>query len=369
MGGFIAIAILLRNAFAGDCRAPGQFVPWLEQGGPNQTANCQIIKGIFIVACVLAGLFLFTLITAFLARRSSKKDKAFGPSPANNYTSGRGKRGKGDPEAAMFGPALAPPVSDARHSHESKYTDVTEKTSEGLHGGASGAAGREHLAPRGTHTGTEHNVSPIPSSANLHGKEHSHAGQYAMAGAVAGGAAAHHHHKNNAYGYRNDTLPNHPGPEDGTTERIPTGHGDARLAPGAYDQYGGTNTNSMYSELDNTTTSGSTYATPAAYPNSRNYAAPNKFYPSAQSPTELPSANTNNPHYYSNNVDGGYNGYPQQVGGDRRYEQYTSPITPELDNRREEEGFGYGSGPGMVGGGSNQVSTLPQMGREDARRF
>lgn len=376
MGGFIAIAILLRNSFNGNCSNNRTLVPWLERGGPNLIANCRLIKGIFIVSIVLAFLFFLTLLAAFLAHRSTKKDRAFGPSPSNNYTSGRGKKHKGDTEAALAGPALVPPVTDTRASHESKYTDITEKTNDGLNGGAATGhtgPGREYLAPRATYAGTDRTVSPIPSSTNLHGKEHSHAGQYAMAGAFAGGAAAaHHHHKKNAYGHPNDSLPSHPHPDDHTTERIPTTHDDSRLAAGSYGQYGGTNTNSTYSELDNntTTTGGSAYVTPAGYPSSRNYVAPNKFYPAAQDPSELPSATTtNNPHFYSSEMDAGYTAYPQEVGNSRRYEEYTTPITPEADHRREEEGFGYGSGPGMVGGGGNQVSTLPELGREDGRRF
>jgi len=371
MGGFIAVVILLRDSFRGDCKSDGALVSWLVRGGRNLTANCQLIQGIFIVSIVLAVLFFLTLIIAFLAHRSSKKDKAYGPSPANNYTSGRGKRGKGDTEAALAGPALAPPIAAGRISHDSKYTDATEKTNDHLNGGTATGPGRGYLAPRATYAGTDPTVSPIPSSTNLHSKEHPHGGQYAMAGALAGGAAAaHHHHKKNAYGHPVDNLPNHPGPEDGTTERIPTSLDDQRLAAGSYGQYGGTNTNSVYSELDNnTTTNGSAYATPAGYPSSRNYVAPNTFYPTGQAPSELPSANAHNPNYYSSEMDAGYTAHPQELGSNRRYDDYLNTATPEADYRREEEGFGYGSGPGMVGGGSNQVSTLPEMGREDTRRF
>ncbi|KAF3941584.1 hypothetical protein ABW19_dt0206853 [Dactylella cylindrospora] len=369
IGGNIAIAILLRNSFDGGCNANNLLVPWLVRGGRNWTANCQLIKGVFIVSIILSVLFLLTCLTALLAHRSAKKDRAYGPSPANNYTSGRGKRGKkGDLETAAMGPALAPPVTDNRVSRESEYTDLTEKTNDGLHTGTTTGPGREYLAPRANNAGTDATVSPIPSSTNLRNKEHSHAGQYAMAGALVGGAAAaHHQHKQNAFG-QTDNLPNHPGPEDHTTEHIPTSHDQDRL--GTMNTYH-TNTNSMYSELDNTTTTGppSSYATPGAYPSSRGAVPPTAYYPAAQHPTELPSATTTNPHYYSSEMDAGYDSHPQEMSANRRYDDYLSSDTPEVDQNRQEVGFGYGSGPGMVGGGSNQVSTLPELGREDGRRF
>ncbi|KAF3935426.1 hypothetical protein ABW20_dc0105250 [Dactylellina cionopaga] len=381
LGGFIAIPILLRNAW-GNCNDTNLYVPWLQRGGNHLKANCEIIKGIFIVSIALCVLFFLTVLTAFLAHRSTKQDRAYGPSPSNNYTSGRGKRNRGgDLEtAAMTGPALAPPLTDTRASHESKYTDVTDKTNGDLHTGTTTGtttgAGREYLAPRG-YGGNESTVSPVPSHANIRGKEHSHAGQYAMAGALAGGAAAaHHHHKKDAsaYGTTTDHLPNHPGPDDHTTQHIPTTTEDLdRL--GTMNTYD-TNTNSMYTELDNTATGPQTpnYAVPGAYPGSRGAVTPTAYYPAANhNATELPSSS--NPHYYSNEMDaGGYTAYPPRqpenlnVNG-KRYDEYATPITPEVDQNREQVGFGYGNGPGLSGGGSNQVTTLPELGREDHQRF
>ncbi|KAK6358773.1 hypothetical protein TWF730_008092 [Orbilia blumenaviensis] len=364
IGGFIAVAVLLRNAWDGDCSANNIIIPWLERGGHNLTANCRIIKGIFIVAIILCVLFFLTTLTSILAHRSSKKDRAYGPSPANNYTSGRGKRNKNrDLETATVGgPALVPPAVDNRISHESKYTDTTDKTNEPvLQTGTTGTTGREYLAPRG-YAGTEATVSPIASNPNLRSNDHSHAGQYAMAGALAGGAAAaHHQHKKNAYAGNHDNLPSHPGPEDHTTEHIP--QDPDRL--GTMNTY---NTNSAYSELD--TGPPSTYHTPGVYPGSKGSVQPTAFYP---------AANSNNPHFYSSEMEaGGYQPHPhaplepQELGTTattRRYEEYQTPVTPLADENREEVGFGYGNGPGMTGGGSNQISTLPELGREDGRRF
>ncbi|KAF3210911.1 hypothetical protein TWF192_000062 [Orbilia oligospora] len=374
MGGFIAVSVLLRDSWDGDCSSSNLYVPWLQRGGNNLIANCRIIKGIFITSIILAVLFFLTMLTACLAHKSAKKDRAYGPSPANNYTSGRGKRNKNrDLEsAAVAGPALVPPVTDNRVSHDSKYTDATEKTNDpALQSGTTGTD-REYLAPRG-YTGNNATVSPIPSHANNRSKDNSHAGQYAAAGALAGGAAvAHHQHKKNAYGTNQDGLPLHPGPEDHTTERIP--QDPDRL--GTMNTYG-TNTNSAYSELDTRNTDmPSPYHVPGAYPGSKNSIQPTAFYP-ASNTHELSSGT--NPHYYSNEMEaGGYQNYqqpPQELGttttteGARRYEEYQTPITPLADERREEVGFGYGNGPGMTGGGSNQVSTLPELGREDGKRF
>ncbi|KAF3927991.1 hypothetical protein AA313_de0200255 [Arthrobotrys entomopaga] len=364
IGGFIAVTVLLRNAYSANCRNDNITVGFLQRGGSHLNVNCELIKGIFIVSIALCVLFAFTVLTAGLAHASARKDRAYGPSPANNYTYGRGRRGKGDRDletAAIAGPALAPPAVDNRVSHESKYTDITDKTNGDLQTGTT-SAGREYLAPRG-YAGTDATVSPIPSNPNLRNKEHSHAGQYAMAGALAGGTAvaAHHHHNNNkgtGYGGMSDGLPNHPGPEDHTTEYIPN-EDPERL--GTMNTYG---TNSAYSEQDPTVSTPSALPIPGAYPGARNAMPPTAYYPAA---TELPSSG--NPHFYSSEMEaGGLNKPqpPQELGTTRGMEE---PLTPNLDQNREEVGFGYGNGPGMVGGGSNEVSTLPELGREDGMRF
>lgn len=53
---------------------------------------CKLEKTAFITAIILAFLFLITMVLQFLLNRNHKKQKAFGPSPANDYTSGEGKR-------------------------------------------------------------------------------------------------------------------------------------------------------------------------------------------------------------------------------------------------------------------------------------
>ncbi|KAK6333976.1 hypothetical protein TWF696_002487 [Orbilia brochopaga] len=394
IGGFVTITILLRDAWNGTCNNRRQNVPWLERAGSNISTNCQLVKGIFIVSIALCALFLLTLLTSFLAHHHSKKDRAYGPSPANNYTSGRGKRSRSrDLEtAAMTGPALAPPVGDNRPSHESKFTDVTERTnSDGLLTGTTPGVGREYLAPRG-YAGVEGAVSPVPGTPTLRGKEHSHAGQYAMAGALVGGgaaAAAHHHHSmsnGSSYGNPNDGLPSHPGPDDGVTERIPTAvPEEAPERLGTMNTYG-TNANSLYSELDNNTavSTPSAYPMPGGYPptpGAKGAIQPTAFYPAVHNnASELPSSLRPNPHFYSREMDaGGYTAYtppgdqPQELGtGSRsgsRSEDHLNTTTPEPDTARDEVGFGYGNGPGMIGGGGNEVSALPELGREDGQRF
>ncbi|KAK6502075.1 hypothetical protein TWF481_009886 [Arthrobotrys musiformis] len=378
VGGFIAVTVLLGDAWDGDCSAGDITVSWLQRGGNNLVANCRLIRGIFIVSIVLCVLFFITILTALLAHWSSKKDRAYGPSPANNYTYGRGKKNKNrDLEtAAITGPALVPPAVDNRVSHDSKYTDATEKTNDPVLQTGTTDTGREYLAPRG-YGANKSTVPPIASNANVRSKDHSRAGQYAAAGALAGGAAVAHHQQNkSAYNPNQDNLPSHPGPEDHTTEHVP--QDPDRL--GTMNTYG-TTTNSAYSELETRATDvPSPFHVPGAYPGSKGSIQPTAFYPSANT-HELPSGGVQtetNPHFYSSEMDaGGYNQPyqqpPQELGttmeGTRRYEEYQTPVTPLADERREEVGFGYGNGPGMTGGGSNQVSTLPELGREDGNRF
>ncbi|KAK6348704.1 hypothetical protein TWF718_006491 [Orbilia javanica] len=376
VGGFIAVSVLLGDAWDGDCSDGEIIISWLERGGNNLTANCRIIKGIFIVSIILCVLFFITILTAFLAHRSSKKDRGYGPSPANNYTSGRGRRNKNrDLESTAAGDAaLVPPIVDNRASHDSKYTDATEKTNDpALQTGTTTDTGREYLAPRG-YTGAKPAAPPTASHPNVRSQDHARADQYAAAGALAGGAAvAHHQHKKEAYTANQDNLPLHPSPEDHTTERIP--QDPERL--GTMNTYG-TTTNSAYSELDTRNTDvPSPYHIPGAYPGSKGSLQPTAFYPAVNT-HELPSDGPSNPHYYSSEMEaGGYQNYPSQppqelgttTGETRKYEEFQSPVTPLADERREEVGFGYGNGPGMTGGGSNQVSTLPELGREDGKRF
>nr|POE46978.1 hypothetical protein CFP56_00310 [Quercus suber] len=103
---------------------------------------CRLNTACFAVSIVGAILFLITAAVQVLLVRSHKKEKRFGPSPSNNYTSGYGKKRslfsrnkkdknlEKDNELGMTGAAvgaggLAAGHPDTRPSHETGYTGST----------------------------------------------------------------------------------------------------------------------------------------------------------------------------------------------------------------------------------------------------
>lgn len=113
-------------------------------------------------------LFLIAALVQIALGRHHKKEKRFGPSPANNYTRGSGikfwqrrrakRTGLRDPEMAGATPAgtLAPAAAtDYRHSHDTAYTGSTvaphSATYENPH---KPLVGGYHTAPTGTYNAT-----------------------------------------------------------------------------------------------------------------------------------------------------------------------------------------------------------------------
>jgi len=103
VGAFIAVAILTRDG-ASSCNNNPQKTP-LGTGAPNShvgtqgatwTASlhtiCRLETVVFAVAILGALFFLFAAVVQFWLGKRHRKEKKFGPSPANNYTSGSGKR-------------------------------------------------------------------------------------------------------------------------------------------------------------------------------------------------------------------------------------------------------------------------------------
>lgn len=154
---FIAIAVLTRDgahSCSGIVDTPlGTGRSSSKQGfGSNGQGNqitysvslgtaCRLNTACFAVAVAGAILFLLSAIVQFAINRKHKKDKRFGPSPANNYTRGSGvkffgrsrrnKNGLRDPEMASAVPAsggLAPGAPDYRPSHDTAYTGSTAAT-------------------------------------------------------------------------------------------------------------------------------------------------------------------------------------------------------------------------------------------------
>lgn len=92
---------------------------------------CKLNTAAFAVSIIAAFLFLITAAMQVALVRHHKKEKRYGPSPSNNYTSGYGKRkfwqrkpksnaNARDPEMAAGG--LAAPGPDMRPSHETGTT-------------------------------------------------------------------------------------------------------------------------------------------------------------------------------------------------------------------------------------------------------
>lgn len=83
IGCFVAIAILARHGVHTD----GAYSPL--GNGKGRDAKLQTVA--FAVAIIGAFLFLLTAAMALLLNRHHRKEKKYGPSPANNYTSGKGR--------------------------------------------------------------------------------------------------------------------------------------------------------------------------------------------------------------------------------------------------------------------------------------
>ncbi|KAF1962865.1 hypothetical protein CC80DRAFT_434139 [Byssothecium circinans] len=185
-GAFVAIAVLTRDgahSCTGNVKTPlGDGPSDSKQGFASDDQGnqvtyavslgtaCRLTTACFAVAIAGAALFLLSALVQFCLGRHHKKEKRFGPSPANGYTRGSGvkffgrRRGrKGtmrDPEMAGAVPAagtstLAPGAHDYRPSHDTAYTGSTVTapgtTYEHAHKPHSPLAGGYHTAPTGTY--------------------------------------------------------------------------------------------------------------------------------------------------------------------------------------------------------------------------
>lgn len=184
-GAFIALAVLTRDG-ADNCK--GRVVTpfgtgphtskdgFGQEGEPNQITYavslgtaCRLNTVCFAIAIAGAVLFFISAIVQLALGRHHKKEKRFGPSPANGYTAGSGRRkfwrrkrrtGTRDPEMAgtvpaattthHTGGALAPGHADYRPSHDTAYTGTTAQsgTYDAPH---KPLVGGYHTAPTGTY--------------------------------------------------------------------------------------------------------------------------------------------------------------------------------------------------------------------------
>jgi len=149
---FVAIAVLTRDgahSCSGFVRTPlGNGQSNAKQGFDDSNGEqqytyavslgtaCRLNTVCFAVAIAGALLFFLSALVQLALARHHKKEKRFGPSPANNYTSGRGtrffgrrgrkNRGLRDPEVAAGAGTLATgPTHDVRPSHDTAYTGST----------------------------------------------------------------------------------------------------------------------------------------------------------------------------------------------------------------------------------------------------
>ncbi|KAF2017095.1 hypothetical protein BU24DRAFT_420122 [Aaosphaeria arxii CBS 175.79] len=186
-GGLIAIAVLTRDG-AGSCRGnvdtplgngPADSKQGFGSNGQGRQITysvslhtaCRLNTAVFAVAIIGAFLFAISAIVQLFLGRNHRKEKRFGPSPANNYTRGSGikfwqrnrkaRGGLRDPEmTAGAGPApgtLAPGAGrDYRPSHDTAYTGSTVAPNSAYENPHKPLVGGYHTAP----TGTYNNATP-----------------------------------------------------------------------------------------------------------------------------------------------------------------------------------------------------------------
>jgi len=196
-GAFIAIAVLTRSGTKpctgdvdtplgyGDADSKQGFGSANGQGDQYTYAvslgtACRMNKTVFAVAVAGAVLFFISAIVQLLLAQHHKKEKRYGPSPANGYTSGTGRTkfwqrkkrhtGPADPEMAGTIPAtaagtsnrhsatLAPGARDYRPSHDTAYTGTTAQSATydaphkplvgGYHTAPTGTYNSSHAAPQ-----------------------------------------------------------------------------------------------------------------------------------------------------------------------------------------------------------------------------
>ncbi|KAF1852205.1 uncharacterized protein K460DRAFT_272285 [Cucurbitaria berberidis CBS 394.84] len=152
-GAMVAIAVLTRDGAhkcTGNVNTPLGNGPSSSKEGFNSDNQgkqityaaslgtvCRLNTACFAVAILGALLFLISALVQLCLGRNHKKEKAFGPSPTNNYTKGSGtkfwqrnRRSKGlrDPEVGTVpvSGGLAPVGGhDYRPSHDTAYTGST----------------------------------------------------------------------------------------------------------------------------------------------------------------------------------------------------------------------------------------------------
>lgn len=181
-GAFIALAVLTRSG-AYSCSDPFLNTPLgsgVNDGGDYVNGNgvqygvslrtvCRMQTACFAVSVIGAFLFLFAAFIQLWIGRHHQKEKRYGPSPANNYTSGSGnkwfaRRRRGhaatdgayakDAEAGVAAGGLAVPAAhDNRVSHDTAYTGTTAGGAHDTYTGNKYEATQHVPTAGGYHTG------------------------------------------------------------------------------------------------------------------------------------------------------------------------------------------------------------------------
>merc|ERR1711939_934142 len=89
---FAFIAIVLDICFVGCFAAIAYYTRQAAPGAGDWGYVCSLNTACFAVSIVNIFLFLVTAVVQFLLARHHQKEKRYGPSPSNNYTSGTGRR-------------------------------------------------------------------------------------------------------------------------------------------------------------------------------------------------------------------------------------------------------------------------------------
>ncbi|GAB7344662.1 hypothetical protein MBLNU457_3144t1 [Dothideomycetes sp. NU457] len=124
MGAFIAMAVMTRNG-ANSCTGVvttpiGTGLAYNDAAGANLGLACRLNSAALAVAIAGSVLFLITALMQVVLVRHHKKEKRYGPSPRNNYTSGFGRKNKNkdvEKDAEIVAPVAAAPVV-AHHHHD-----------------------------------------------------------------------------------------------------------------------------------------------------------------------------------------------------------------------------------------------------------
>ncbi|KAJ9621996.1 hypothetical protein H2203_006877 [Taxawa tesnikishii (nom. ined.)] len=175
-GGFIAIAVMTRHgasSCSGNVNTPLGSGPSNSHAsgygangfgfGSNQNSTyapnlglaCRLNTAAFAVSIIGAFLFLITALMQVFLVRHHKKEKRFGPSPANNYTSGSGKARfwqrkpkkttTKDAELGTYGAGVPASGLAAPQADHSPYKEVDNT--------ATAPLTHQHHAPHGAHGG------------------------------------------------------------------------------------------------------------------------------------------------------------------------------------------------------------------------